>query len=159
MRGITLPKIPRKPSIGKGPKILQPALNKDESGPGEMPAWLNATKPEWYCFWALTKLGKVPGLDFDFQHNALGGRILLGGMVADFMLYNPPNIVINIHGFHWHYEFGRERIMKDRVQRANLSWQGLQVIAIDEDMILRNPMYYVKEALAGREHSRMIQEI
>lgn len=159
MPGIKLPKIPRKPSVGRGPRVLQATLKKVDTEPGSVPEGFDATKPEWYCYWALTKLGKVPGIDFDFQHSALGGRTFLGGLVADFVIYNPPGIVINIHGFHWHYEFGRERIMKDRVQRANVAWMGIQIIAIDEDQILRNPIYYVKEALSGREHSRMIQEI
>ena len=160
---VKLPRRPRLPKVeaphilSRGPKHLQAALWSDErlDGPGEVPEGLVATKPEWYCLWALRKLGRREEVDFSFQSSMLGGRLELGGAVVDFLFYNPPGLGINIQGIYWHYGFGGERKAHDMMVRRSLEAQGIHMVYIDEDAILRNPLHYTQEALAGRDHSRM----
>lgn len=152
-----LPKVSTKEIFGKGMKELQPALaSKDRLDfPGEPPPTLTANKPEWYCYWALNRLGKQQGIDFEFQSNYFGGRLGYGGMVADFVMLNPPGIAININGFHWHYGMAGDRRIRDEQQRIQLSGMGILLIFIDEEDILKDPKYYVSEALKGVDHSHV----
>ncbi len=107
-----------------------------------------ATQPELAVYHALNKL-KV---SFEFQSKMMGGRDVKGGLVADF--YIPEHsLVIAIQGEYWHY--GRaDAVVRDRLQRIALEGQGIRVVYIDASDALRNATFYVKEALAGRDHSR-----
>jgi hypothetical protein len=123
--------------------------------PGDVPAWLVATRPEWAVYWALQRLGKRPGIDFDFQSSLQGGRIERGGMVLDFILFDPQNVAINVQGEYWHYQQGSERIARDKIQRASSASMGFTLVYIDESDAIANPLYYTSEALKGIDHSRM----
>ncbi len=110
--------------------------------------WLG-TRPEYAIYQALVRL-KV---DFEYQSSKLGGRLDRGGAVLDFYI-GSLNIGISVMSEFWHY--GRpEAIANDRMQRLALEAMGLQMIYIDEADALRSPFFYTKEALAGRDHSRM----
>ncbi len=116
-----------------------PALSVDWEG----------TAPEYLVFMALTRL-KV---DFEYQSSKLGGRQDRGGAVLDFFI---PELLlgINIAGKYWHYE--RPGIMaSDQLQREALEAQGIRVVYIDEEDVMRNALYYVQEALIGNDHSLM----
>ncbi len=156
-RRASIPKIEAPHILGRGPKHLQGALMAEvrSDAPGEVPPGIVATKPEWYCYWALLRLGKKPGLDFDFQSSLMGGRLELGGAVVDFLFLDPPNLAINIQGLYWHYAFGGDRKAHDRMMRQSLENRGIRVVYIDEDHVIRAPLYYVSEALKGIDHSRM----
>ena len=119
----------------------------------EAPPDFPGTLPEWLVFQELTRLK----IDFDFQSSQLGGRQTRGGSVADF--YIPDrNLIINVMSLFWHY--GRpEGIQNDRLQREALLAQGLNVIYIDEEGLLRNARFLVAEALELRDHSLMTREI
>jgi len=107
------------------------------------------SKPEVKVYNALVKLG----ISFDFQSAQLGGRQELGGMVLDFYI---PDLYLGINVQSEYYHYGNpERIAIDKTQKAILETMGIKVIYIDEEDALRNAVYYVKEALAGRDHSRM----
>jgi len=113
------------------------------------PANFPGNIPEWYIFRALQAL-KV---DFEFQSSFLGGRQDRGGAVLDF--YIPGlNIGINIMSDYWHYNRADNRIA-DQLIKEMLTAMGLIVIYIDEESALANPIHYVREALAGRDHSRI----
>jgi len=47
-------------------------------------------------------------LDFSFQSSLFGGRIELGGLVADFIIQFRKQVVIRVQGQYWHGEFDRE---------------------------------------------------
>lgn len=152
---IPLPKLPgERPLRTRGPKALQPALRTQTvSGdqPPPPPPWFPGFLPEWYCYWALQKLGA----SFDYQSPLMGGRLEKGGAVVDFLVYLPVEVAIRIQGMYWHYQMGSQKIAYDRLQRAALEASGLRVIDIDEEDILRDPLFYVREALRGVEHSRV----
>lgn len=153
-----LPDIKTAPIFSRGPKHLQPGLAKakrQDFPSEEPPNGLVATKPEWYAYWALTRLGKIADVDFSFQSSLMGGRLQLGGVVLDFLMYNPPDLGINIQGIRWHYGMGGDRKAHDAMARMQIEGLGIKLVYIDEDHILANPVYYVEEALRGIDHSRM----
>jgi len=121
----------------------------------ELPPDWEGSLPEYLAFTALIKLGKDPGVDFTYQTPLMGGRMTKGGAVIDFEFTNPPDLAINIQGVYYHYEFGVEQKARDIITRAQLAGQGVTLVFIDEDDIMQDPEYYVKEALNYRDHSRM----
>lgn len=74
-------------------------------------------------------------IDFNFQSSLLGGRLELGGIVADF-LFPYMKIVLNVQG-PTHKLFLRGE--KDKEQRGILEEMGFTVFNIDEATI-RNPV-------------------
>ncbi len=108
------------------------------------------TAPERAVAGALTKLG----VSFTSQSSMIGGRQTKGGAVVDFEIPS-LNIAIAVQGLYWHY--GARRSGRDALQRVALESRGVKVIYIDEDHALQNALFYVKEALEGKDHSRMTQ--
>lgn len=165
-----LPALPRRPAIPsvrrgpvfrRGPKPLQSAVAepgvpvpgpKPTSGPLAL-----ATEPEWYVYWALQRLGKRPGIDFEYRHEVKLPWTLALAAQIDFRMIDGSQIGIEVQGIYWHYERGTEKIRIDEVRRTLLENSGWHIIFLDEDDVLRNPIYYVSEALAGREHSRSVR--
>jgi len=105
-------------------------------------------------FNALLQLGKRPGVDFSFQSKQFGGRIDKGGRVLDFEIYE-PRMGINVQGVYFHYEKGSAIIQSDIQTRAFLAAMGITLIFIDEDDALKDAKFYVREALQGKDHSRL----
>lgn len=87
--------------------------------------------PERIVYLWLIMAHFVPGADFDFQSSSQGGRLELGGIVADF-LFQSKKLVIQVQGpTHDSYL----RIRKDEEQRQILEAMGYQVIYLDDDLI------------------------
>lgn len=120
-----------------------------EGFPEVSPDWLGS-EPEWLVYHALLRLGYKDR--FTYQSSRMGGRLAKGGAVIDFYI-EESNLAINVTSRYWHYATTPLR-MADELQRAALEGQGITVIYIDELDLERNPIYYVSEALAGRDHSR-----
>ena len=153
--------IQRKPIFGRGPSGVREALKEPSviSGPGPKPttgALALATTPEWYVYWALLRLGKKPNSDFSYRGEtsfaSLSNRTQL-----DFTILDGSGIAIEVQGTFWHYEQGAAKIVEDRVRASQLASQW-RVIFIDEDDLVGDPtgqaaIYYVSEALRGRDHS------
>ena len=112
------------------------------------------SEPEIAVFNALLRLGKRPDVDFSFQSKQFGGRIDKGGRVLDFEIYE-PRMGINVHRIYFHYEKGSAIIQSDIQTRAFLASMGLTLIFIDEDDALKDAGFYVREALQGKDHSRL----
>lgn len=56
-------------------------------------------------WWLLFRAKLVPGADFEFQPDFLGGRIVRGGLVSDFAIYTviPGQVVLwEVEGTTWH---------------------------------------------------------
>lgn len=160
-RSFDVKEIKKKPVFGHGPNVLRDALADPQyvSGPGPKPMageLAMATLPEWYVYWALTKLGKKPGVDFSFRgHTAYASLSTVTQL--DFTMLDGTHIAIEVQGTFWHYQQGAGKIVQDAVRAASLagSWT---VINIDEDDIVGDPsgnaaMYMVSEALKGHDHS------
>ena len=115
--------------------------------PDPPPTWLG-TLPEWAIYWAHLVLGRKEGQDFAYQF------MIDPGMIVDFYEYD-LNIVIEVQGLYWHYGQGGYKIGTDLERKINAEARGFQLIYIDEDDALESPIYYVREALLGRDHSRV----
>lgn len=74
----------------------------------------------------------VPGVDFDYQSSLEGGRMEMGGLVADF-LFRYLRIVINPLGPQ-HYEFRNTK--KDEEQIQILAELGYTCYMIDQSVVL-----------------------
>lgn len=66
-------------------------------------------------------------IPFDFQPSIDGGRLQLGGMVADFILLDRP-LIIRVQGSTWHTPFGA--LAKDEAQKMYLEAMGYIVVDI-----------------------------
>jgi len=121
-----------------------------------LPSSWSGSKPEYYVYQTLIKLGYKPGLDFTYQSALAGGRLEYGGAVLDFVVPS-LRLAINVQSVYYHYADTSAK-RRDAMVRAMANGQGLRLVYIDEEDVLRNPLYYTKEALAGRDYSLM-QEI
>ena len=110
--------------------------------------------PEYIAFQTFVELGLEPGQDFTYQSPLMGGRLDKGGLVIDF-LFPDRSLAVNVQGVYYHYEFGVESKARDTMARASLAGDGITLIFIDDDDLLKDAKYYCREALNYRDHSRM----
>tara|TARA_R100001086_G_scaffold232612_1_gene153905 strand:- start:136 stop:537 length:402 start_codon:yes stop_codon:yes gene_type:complete len=113
----------------------------------DVPADFDGSLPEYIVFQTLVRLGFEPGIDFNFQSPLFGGRLEKGGVVIDFLFFNPPDLAINVQGSFYHQEQGVVAVQRDRIARAQLAGQGINLIFIDEDDIKADPEAFVRDAL------------
>lgn len=113
---------PRRPKVGED--VLEArAVSKYQ---------VKGTLPERILYKALVNLIHLtPGVDFDFQSSQSGGRMELGGLVADFLFFF-MKMVIQVQG-PTHTDFLRAR--KDEEQKAILEDMGYRVFDIDLEMV------------------------
>ena len=123
-----------------------------EKLPNVPPDWKGSV-PEFYIFWALQRVGLHPDIDFTYQSYEMGGRMQAGGAVVDFIIPE-YSLAINVQSIRYHYATSQQKT-HDRFLRAMLEGYGIRVIYIDEEDALKDPIFYVKEALVFRDHSRM----
>lgn len=109
----------RRPKVGEDP--LEAFAVSDKEVPG--------TLPERVVYRALLNLRFSEPADFDFQSSLQGGRLELGGIVADF-LFRPLMIVLRVQGPS-HESYRRQR--KDEEQRLVLEEMGFRVFDIEDD--------------------------
>lgn len=122
----------------------------DENIPDPPPDW-PGTLPEWAIFWAHTQLGRNPGIDFVYQYQ-VGDPASSGSAKLDFYEVD-LNMGINVNGLFYHYGLGGYKITSDREQKFRLESLGIQMLAIDEGDAIRGPVYFLQEALSGKDHS------
>lgn len=93
---------------------------------------VRGTLPERIVYKAFVTLLKFkPGFDFDFQSSLQGGRLELGGIVADFVFWT-RKLVVQVQG---PTHSGYLRSKKDEEQRLILEDMGFQVLFIDIDVV------------------------
>jgi len=162
----SLPKVERAPIFTRAWAGLADATRAAENitGPPPQPesgpyAKGVATKPEWYVKWGLDRNDKIEGVDYDYRGEVELISSLATAAQLDFTMTDGSQIAIEVQGIHWHYELGFNKIAQDEVRRTELITSGWHVIQIDEDDALRDPEYYVREALAGRDHSYSSSQI
>lgn len=105
------------------------------------------TLPEWAIYWAHLALGRKPFQDFQYQYSFDGATIF------DFFEF-AERIAIEVQGLYWHYEFQGHNLANDILRKIRVESVGMTLIFIDEDMALADPIFYLREALAERDHSR-----
>jgi|GEM_PF-4054466 len=120
---------------------------------GNDPQTATSSKPELVVYTILLRLGLRPQVDFTYQSKMMGGRSERGGAIIDFVFENPPGLAINIQGEFFHYEQGTAQIRNSLIDRELLAGQGITLIFIDAADLERDAEFYVREALAFRDHS------
>lgn len=113
-----------------------------------VPTWWVGSIPEWQVYSALLKLGYKDR--FTYQSSQLGGRQSRGGAVIDFLIPE-LNLGINVQSKYFHYSTTRKQVA-NIMQKAQLEGQGIRMVFVNEDDVLRDAVFYVQEALEGREH-------
>lgn len=116
----------------------------------------DSSYPEFLADWALNKLGLHAGSDYEYQVPELGIYIReSGSTVVDFLVISQePYIAMPVQGLYWHPTHG-EIFEKDKLIMQRLQKElGLVVIPLDEDDLELNALFFVREALAGRDYSR-----
>ena len=108
------------------------------------------TLPEWQVYlWLLRR--KERG--WTFQSSIMGGRLQLGGVIADF-LFSPPNwvpsMVWRVQGEYFHLA-SAEKQVQDLLQRVTLEDQGFQVVDILANDVLTNREEVLEAALGGQQ--------
>ncbi len=124
-----------------------------ESFPQPPASW-TGTLPEWAIYWAHLQLGLKVDQDFEYiprLQRVMGAQ---KGLQVDFLELDLP-IAIDINGLFWHYGFGAAKIVADLETRARVESIGLTYVVIDEDDAIADPIFYLREARLGREHSRV----
>ena len=121
----------------------------------QLPATWEGSLPEFVAHEAFIRAGKQPGLDFTYQTRFLGGRLDKGGIIIDFLFSNPPDLAVNVQGVYYHYNIGVEQMAVDIMARSQMASLGVRLIFIDDDDLLQDPDYYVREALRYQDHSRL----
>lgn len=113
---------PKRERVGEDPLELR-AVPKEQ---------VRGTLPERILYLALIRVMHFAvDADFDFQSSLAGGRLELGGIVADF-LFPWMRLIIRVQG-PTHTEFLRMR--KDEEQRAILVSMGFEVWDIEDKVI------------------------
>ena len=121
----------------------------------KIPETFQGSLPEYIVLTTLSGLGRIEGEDFTYQSSLFGGRLEKGGLVIDFLFYNPPDLAINVQGIYYHSGAGPEVSARDRIARDQLAAQGTFLIFIDEDDALQDADFFVREALQFVDHSRV----
>ena len=112
--------------------------------------------PEYLVYESLTEsFGKLAGVDFTYQSSLLGGRLFKGGVVLDFLFNNPPDLAINVQGEYYHYGMGVTVMQNEIIVRQQMAAEGINLIFIDENDILNDVDYFVREALNYKDHSKL----
>jgi len=148
------PKIP-KTRRGRytGDKATDP-LEKQAWPKGQRFMGKRASLPERrVIWWLLNRTSWEAGVDWQFQADYLGGRILRGGMVADFSIYSiwPGETVIwEVLGTTWHVAAWKQ--LKDEERKAKLLNLGAAaVIDLKEEDIIRSDRERDRMCEAARE--------
>ena len=128
------------------------AVSYPRAAPAPPSNW-SGSAPEWMVYWAFTQIGYQPGRDFQYQSAQDGGRLTYGGNVLDFFVPD-QNLAINVQSTYYHYA-QVSTIVHDRFVQSSILRAGMSIIYIDEEDARKDPIFYVKEAIAGKDYSRM----
>ena len=120
----------------------------------EKPADFSGSMPEYVVYNQLLRFGLKPNRDFQFQARFGGGKIERGGMVIDFLFSNPPGLAINVQGVYYHNEQGSVNIANDLLAGEILAGDGISLIFLDDDDVMADPTFYVREALNFKDYSK-----
>lgn len=111
------------------------------------PATWMGTLPEWAIYWAHGVLGRQEFQDFQYLFTFDGSHYY------DFFEFE-ERIAIEVQGLYWHYEFEHKAAINDQLLKVRTEAMNVALIFIDEDHALADPVFYLREALSQRDHSR-----
>ena len=149
---IKLPANLRLPSVRKFPlrrRLLTVATIEMTTMEVEAPSF-EGTSIEWMVFRWLEQ----HKIEFSFQSSLRGGRMMLGGAVADFILPE-YRMVWRVQGTYFHMNSAQKEA-NDIVQKQWLIDDGYQVIDLWEEQIRRSVNAVCQAALRGVELPRIV---
>ena len=114
------------------------------------PANFIGTLPEWQVHLWLTRK-KIRG--WEFQSSIMGGRLQLGGVVADFLFGPPqwvPTMVWRVQGEYFHYATSEKQV-QDLLQRITMEDRGFRVVDILAHDVSTNREEVLQAALGGQQ--------
>jgi hypothetical protein len=125
----------------------------DAKPPLPPPYWLG-TRPEWSIFWAHMVMGFQEHREFEYKYNLTAVFAVSGKTQIDFY-ERDVQVLIEIQGLFWHY-VGLDgfKIFNDLDRKQAVEGLGHTLVYIDEDHANTDPVFYLREARAGRDHSR-----
>lgn len=89
----------KKAVIETGRKVRSPGRGSTQQAEGGTIKGKEANSlEEWRVAQALNRLK----IRYDYQVAIFGGRAVRGGLVVDFVIYNPWKIPLMVHGEYWH---------------------------------------------------------
>lgn len=149
---VGVPKQSHPPIMTRGPVDTREVAPSPDQAPPDWPG----SDIEWMVMQSLIRIGLRPNVDFFYQSAMLGGNQQLGGIVADFVVVDPP-IAIDVEGDYWHYGMGTSTLMLAKSQATQMAALGYTPIFIDADAVMADSDWIVREALAGHDHSQVGQ--
>lgn len=114
----------------------------------DIPETWKGTEPEWAIMWAHQALGLREHEHFEYLYVT---ELTPNGI--DFFEYD-VQVGIEVFGLYWHYQSGGFKDQSDLERHIRLTAAGFQMVYIDEDHALLDPVYYLREARSLRDHSR-----
>ena len=130
--------------------VQRPVRHPWQTPPPDWPVASSAG--EWAVYWVLTvPLHLREHWDFVFQSNFLGGRLLLGGFVPDFLIPF-ANVAINVDSLIYHAQSTQQEA-RDVLQTVQVAAAGLTLIHLWEPDLVgeTNPLPLVQQALRGQQ--------
>jgi hypothetical protein len=143
--------------VGVDLEVLQPTFEEYRASKFYS-MYPDSSYPEFLVWHGLIKNRLKEGEDFQYQVPELGIYIReSGSTVVDFLVIaQSPYLALPVQGIYYHPTHG-EIFEKDKLIMTRLKQEeGLEVIPLDEDDLLANALWLVKEALSGRDHSRYV---
>jgi hypothetical protein len=136
----------RRPGVGIAAVELQPYPPQPDTWPG--------TEPEWAIYWAHGQLGLKEGEDFAYRLITGGPsfRHGSGGIELDFFEFD-INTAIDVQGFFAHYKIGADKQAADSSTELDIASKGITLIFIDDTDAQTDPVFYLREARNGIDHS------
>ena len=128
----------KRPTLPGSPTPTIPVLQQ-----GLPPPDWSGSMPEWIVFRWLTD----HAVEFEYQAPLEGGRLTIGGAVADFIL-PPHRLVLRVQGEYWHYG-DVEKVAIDILQKERLLRDGWNVVDLRERDLQDRPNYILEQALLG----------
>lgn len=132
---------------------LRRGITVDTKPPDPPPDW-KGTKPEWSIYWAHSVLGLREHEQFEYLWPMAAAFAISGKTQIDFY-ERDVDILIEVQGLFWHYQgLDGFKIMNDLERKQLVEAMGFTLIYIDEDNANDDPVFYLREARAARDHSR-----
>lgn len=121
---------------------------------GDPPGWWTGTRPEWAVYWGLNRNGKFAEHG-DFLYRAMMPAVGTSYFSTTDFYLPLDDIAIEVQGEYWHYGQGSDKQFHDKQRLIFFKANNIDLIFIDEEDALEDPKYYVEEALARRDHSKV----
>jgi hypothetical protein len=141
-----LPSMPKMPGLGDAPSPSSISTGDTIAATFDLPGTAKPDPLEQYALQGVT--GSLPeriiwkwledsGHNYIAQEALMGGRLILGGAVVDFIVYDLARapVVLRVQGDYWHGPLGPGKAGRDDEQSRRLTERGYIVVDLWESDI------------------------